>query len=278
MHVWVAGLCLVLVGFLPTAAMAQEPPTLATALSQLQTGPEPDPLPAHTGFPALIRTIGADLVTFPKRRSTWVILGIGAGAALLAHPADGSLNSHLAGSGAVGHFFAPGKWIGSTQLQVATSVGLYVVGRYVLPRGEGEPKANRVSHLAYDLLRAQIVSQALVQGTKFAVRRDRPNGGSRGFPSGHAATAFAVAAVLERHLGYRAAWPTLAVATYVATSRLHDNVHFLSDVVFGSAIGMATGWTVVGRHGRDTYALLPTPVRGGLALTLTRVGPRPARP
>jgi len=56
---------------------------------------------------------------------------------------------------------------------------------------------------------------------------------------------------------------------------LHDNVHFLSDVLFGSAIGMASGWTVVGRHGRDEYALVPTPVRGGFALALTRVPRRP---
>jgi membrane-associated phospholipid phosphatase len=78
--------------------------------------------------------------------------------------------------------------------------------------------------------------------------------------------------VLERHLGYRAALPTLVIASYVATSRLHDNRHFLSDVLFGSSIGMATGWTVVGRHGRNEYTLMPVPVRGGFALALTRVG------
>ena len=99
---------------------------------------------------------------------------------------------------------------------------------------------------------------------------DRPTGECCSFPSGHAATAFAVAAVLERHLSYRAAWPTLVAATYVGASRLHDNRHFLSDVVFGSAIGMATGWTIVGRHGRSEYALLPVPVRGGFALNLMR--------
>jgi len=103
------------------------------------------------------------------------------------------------------------------------------------------------------------------------VRRDRPTGECCSFPSGHAATAFAAASVLERHLGYRAAWPTLLIATYVGVSRLHDNRHFLSDVVFGSSIGMATGWTVVGRHGRNEYALVPVPVRGGMAVALTRL-------
>ena len=30
---------------------------------------------------------------------------------------------------------------------------------------------------------------------------------------------------------------------------------------------MASGWTVVGRHGRDNFALFPTPVKGGVAIT-----------
>jgi membrane-associated phospholipid phosphatase len=77
--------------------------------------------------------------------------------------------------------------------------------------------------------------------------------------------------VLERHLGYRASWPALVGATYVATSRLVDNRHFLSDVIFGAAVGEAAGWTVVGRHGRDQYALQPVPVRGGMMVALIRV-------
>ena len=76
----------------------------------------------------------------------------------------------------------------------------------------------------------------------------------------------AAASVIERHFGFRAAWPTLAIASYVAASRLIDNRHFLSDVMFGSAVGMASGWTVVGRHGRDDFTLVPTPVRGGVML------------
>jgi membrane-associated phospholipid phosphatase len=199
-----------------------------------------------------------------------VILGIGAGAAAIAHPFDDDVNSHLASASAVGWFWAPGKVLGATYTQVAVGTGLYLVGRYALPRAEGDPKTNPMSHLGFDLVRAQIVSQAIVHGMKYAVRRDRPTGECCSFPSGHAATAFAMASVLERHLGYRAAWPTLLAATYVGTSRLHDNRHFLSDVIFGSSVGIATGWTVVGRHGRSDFALVPVPVRGGAEITLTR--------
>jgi membrane-associated phospholipid phosphatase len=230
---------------------------------------QPNPTPAHTGFKALVFETASDFNAFPRRRSTWVILGIGGAAAALAHPVDDDVNSHLAGSRTVRRLFAPGKYIGSVYVQAGTAAGLYVVGRYVMPHAEGEPQTNKVSHLGFDLLRALIVSQAFTQGIKFAVQRDRPTGECCAFPSGHASAAFATASVLERHLGYRGAWPTFVVATYVATSRLHDNRHFLSDVLFGSSLGIASGWTVVGRHGRENYALLPVPVRGGMMVAFT---------
>jgi len=265
----------------PSLAMAQETNTriweqlfTPTALASQDDGAraQEPPAPVHTGLPALVRTTGADFGALPRRRSTWVILGIGSGLALVAHPFDQDFNAHIVGSRTVGRFFAPGKVIGSTWVQAGSAIGLYVVGRYVLAPAQGEPRTNRVSHLGYDLLRAQIVSQVLVQSVKVAVRRDRPTGECCSFPSGHAATAFATAAVLERHFGYRAAWPTLLIATYVGASRLHDNRHFLSDVVFGSSVGMVTGWTIVGRHGRSNYALVPVPVRGGFELAFTRTG------
>ena len=49
-----------------------------------------------------------------------------------------------------------------------------------------------------------------------------------------------------------------------------DNRHFLSDVIFGAALGEAVGWTVVGRHGRSRYALQPVPVPGGMMIALVR--------
>src|SRR5262245_48105223 len=57
--------------------------------------PETPPEPSHTGFGALFRNTVSDFATFPKRKSTWVILGIGAGAAAIAYPIDDELNDSL---------------------------------------------------------------------------------------------------------------------------------------------------------------------------------------
>jgi membrane-associated phospholipid phosphatase len=122
---------------------------------------------------------------------------------------------------------------------------------------------SKASHFGVDLLRAQIVTEGLVEALKFSVRRERPDGSNRqSFPSGHAAVTFAGATVLERHLGWKRAALAYAIATYVAASRLHDNVHYLSDVAFGAAVGTIAARTVA-RHGRDTWTFVPVSVPGG---------------
>ena len=227
---------------------------------QTQKPPEPQ----HTGFGALVRNIGGDFKSFPVRRSTWVILGIGGAAAAIAYPFDDELNEKLEGNETLEKIFKPGKYIGNAYVQMGGAVGTYLIGRYAMKSENG--RTNKVSHLGFDLLRAQILSMSLTYGIKVAVQRDRPNGNCCSFPSGHASVTFATASVLERHFGYRAAWPTFVIAGYVAASRLTENVHFLSDVLFGSALGIASGWTVVGRHGRQDFAVYPVPTRGGVAI------------
>src|SRR5262245_41634109 len=252
------------------AASASVPAAAPIPAAQIPPGPDPHPTPTHTGFRTLLKDTAEDFKAFPKRRSTWVILGVGAGLAAAAHALDDEVESHIVGSQRAEAFFAAGKALGAAYTQVGASLGMYAIGRWVVPRATGADQTNKWSHLGFDLLRAQILSQTVVHTMKYTIRRDRPTGECCSFPSGHAATAFAAASVIERHLGYRFAWRTVAAATYVATSRLVDNRHFLSDVVFGSAVGIATGWTIVGRHGRDSYAFVPVPVRGGMMLALTR--------
>jgi membrane-associated phospholipid phosphatase len=68
------------------------------------------------------------------------------------------------------------------------------------------------------------------------------------WPSGHAATAFALAASLSD--GIDRAWATVLLytaATGVAWSRVNDNRHWLSDVAGGALIGVTSAKLVSGR-------------------------------
>jgi hypothetical protein len=62
--------------------------------------------------------------------------------------------------------------------------------------------------------------------------------------------------------------PAYAFASYVAMSRLHDNRHYLSDVVFGSTVGIISGRTVT-RHGRE-FPVAVTAIPGGALIVYTR--------
>ena len=277
-----AAVALVCVG--PCAALAQESPQ-ETPSNFLRLTPmdlfasdgvltpgqdaskaQPPPQPTHTGVAALVRSTASDFASFPRRRSTWVILAIGAGAASIAYPFDRELNEELVDADGLRTALKPGKYLGYAWVQGGAALGLYLVGRFAMEPESGT-HTNKVSHLGFDLLRANLVTQAFTWGIKGAVRRHRPTGECCSFPSGHASVTFATAAVLERHFGYRASWPMFAIAGYVSASRLTDNRHFMSDVLFGSALGMAVGWTVVGRHGPQTFALLPVALPGGGAIT-----------
>jgi membrane-associated phospholipid phosphatase len=57
---------------------------------------------------------------------------------------------------------------------------------------------------------------------------------TQSFPSGHSASEFSTAAVLSRHCGWKVGVPATVVAAYVATARVKDNRHYLSDVIFGA--------------------------------------------
>ena len=230
--------------------------------SLLQTAAPQDAAPEAAkptrGFvSALIDNLGDDLRHIPRRNSIYFLAGGGA-LALAVHPYDNSINAHFAGSGFVGGFFAPGKYAGSAEVQIGAAVATYVIGRW-----RHQPRAQ---HIGMDMLEAQILAEVIVEATKYAVGRQRPPNpysSDPSFPSGHAAVTFATATVFQQHFGWKAAVPTYLIATYVSMSRLHDNVHYASDVVMGATAGIIIGRSVTW-HGRNTFTLDMAPLPGGL--------------
>jgi len=234
--------------------------------TQQADGKSPETHSSRNVVSAFFHNLGDDIKHLPRRNSVYFLVGGGV-AAWAVHPLDHSVNAHLAGSGFAGTFFAPGQYIGASPVQIGTSVLTYIVGRV-----SDKP---RVRHIGMDLLEAQVLTEGIVELTKAAVRRPRPvnadgttNATGYSFPSGHAAVTFATATVLQQHFGWRWAVPTYLLATYVATSRLHENVHYLSDVVFGATVGIIVGRSVTW-HGRNTFTIAMAPLPGGIGTVIT---------
>lgn len=85
----------------------------------------------------------------------------------------------------------------------------------------------------------------IVQGLKNTTNVMRPDGSdNHSFPSGHTATAFMTATMLNKEYGYKSPWigvGAYSVATATGLMRMANNKHWLSDVLVGAGIGiMAT--------------------------------------
>ena len=79
--------------------------------------------------------------------------------------------------------------------------------------------------------------------------------------------------VLQEHYGWKLGVPAFAIASYTAASRITDNQHWTSDVVFGAALGMVCGRTVTVRLRETKVSIAPLPVRrgGGVLITAQRL-------
>jgi membrane-associated phospholipid phosphatase len=243
-------------------AVAPAPQTTAPVLPAPTFGAPP----AENFTPSLGR-IFADTITDFRRLPSLdsaVILSMGGVAATVGHPADARLSHTFSGSASMRGPFSAGQTIGAATTQLAGAFATYSIGRM-----SGHP---RVAVIGADLIRAQFVSQGVTQAIKLGVGRTRPDGTSMSFPSGHSASAFATAAVLQRHLGWKAGIPAYGLAAYVATSRIQVQRHYLSDVAFGAAIGVIAGRTVTIGHGNARFAVSPAAAPGGAGVNFTWVG------
>jgi membrane-associated phospholipid phosphatase len=136
------------------------------------------------------------------------------------------------------------------------STGGLATGFYLIGRATGNARARETGRLGGEAL----INTALVYSVlKNVSQRPRPTvdgahaeffDGGHSFPSGHAASAWALATVVANEYHERRAVQVGAygLAAAVSVSRYTGRNHFLSDVLVGSAIGYGIGRYVYKTH------------------------------
>jgi membrane-associated phospholipid phosphatase len=160
--------------------------------------------------------------------------------------------------------FQAGNLIGQVAFQIGAGVVTY---------GAGKASGNKkLAYAGRDIVRAQLLSQALVQTLKYTVRRERPDASNnKSFPSGHSASMFATATVLHRHYGWKVGAPAYALGTYVAMARMAWNRHHATDVVMGAGFGIASARTVTMSVAKSKFSVGVQPQAGGASVNFTKI-------
>lgn len=237
----------------PVSAQVPDPPASVVGLPVAE--PTAPPAPAFGG---LFKKTPSDFRGF-LTAETATILMLGGVSAFAGHRADRAVSAAMSGSGQARQLFGPGRYVGGPYFQMGGAFAAYALGRAAGNR--------RLATVGADLVRANLVTQALTQTIKVSTHRSRPDGSAFSFPSGHTSTTFAAATVVQRHFGWEAGVPAYAVATYVGLSRIQQKRHHLSDVAFGAALGIAAGRTVTLGVGRHRLSMSPVAVPGGAGIS-----------
>jgi membrane-associated phospholipid phosphatase len=204
----------------------------------------------------------------PSRTNAVWLIGGGVAAAA-THPADDTVSRRLVSSALADDLLGPGALIGSGAVQLGAGAAAYSIGRIA--------DSPCTAAVGGDLLRAQLVAEALTFAMQYSIRRTRPDNGSGfSFPSGHVSVTFATATVLQQ-FGWKVGAPAYALASYVAVSRIQAERHYLSDVVFGAALGIVAGRAGLGDR-TDRFVLVPSLSRHGAGIFVVSTDRRAVDP
>jgi PAP2 superfamily protein len=237
---------------------------IAAALT-LQSGP---PAPETTAsswtndrpIAHFAQNLKQDVVALPRLETLELLAG-GLVGAVAVHPADMRVDGWAKRSGQ-SSYSSLGSALGEGWFQGSAAIATYTIGR--LNHHE------LAAHVGSDLIRAQLLNGALTTGVKVAAGRTRPSGGPHSFPSGHTSASFASATVLADHFGWKIGIPAYATAGFVGFTRLRDDKHWLSDVIFGATLGVIAGKTVTIGHRRAAFTVMPTVTKDGAGFFLIK--------
>jgi membrane-associated phospholipid phosphatase len=101
---------------------------------------------------------------------------------------------------------------------------------------------------AWTMMTALATTGLVTVGLKGIRDNETPNGKKWAWPSGHTASSFTVASVLDEFYGPEVGIPAYILASLVGWRMMDTGDHWASDVVFGATLGWVVGHTVAGKH------------------------------
>lgn len=236
--------------------LSQTPTTPAQPLA-----PAPAPAAPNNPFSHVLPNLREDFTALPTAQNAGIIAAGGFFAIVFKNNNDDRVHSWVLEQPPPSSAWSFGNFVGDGYTQAGTAVAVWLGGRAA--------KSVRVETTGATLIRAQILNGVLTKGIKIVAQRDRPDGGSHSFPSGHASATFATAAVIHHDYGLTAALPIYALGGFVSYARVRTNHHWLSDVAFGAALGLISGRAA--SHSSPTnWTVAPVKTSGGIALYITR--------
>lgn len=138
-----------------------------------------------------------------------------------------------------------GEW--NDLFSVAGHPAIHIGAAALLYSGSLFAQSSRLHGFSTDLIDALVLTDVSNVSLKHVFDSDRPNGEPLGFPSGHTASSFAAASVVESHFGLFPGLLAYALAGAVGWHRIDARKHELSDVLGGAAIGYVIGKSATGK-------------------------------
>ncbi|MDE2306247.1 MAG: phosphatase PAP2 family protein, partial [Gammaproteobacteria bacterium] len=206
----------------------------------------------------------------------WLYLGGTIVAVGAAHQFDSQVRTHFT-AGVPNALNGKDKY--STRDALPAAAAVAATGVYAMLIDDRAGKAE-----TWSMLEAGALGSSTAFVLKFAAGRERPNQttdpnlwrhGGASFPSIHATAAFAIGTVLAESGNDRYRWVRrilgYGIAAGTGYERLKHNAHWLSDVVAGAALGIASGRFAVHREygGEPAARWQVLPVDGGVMLAYT---------
>ena len=171
-----------------------------------------------------------------SNQTNQLILGSAALAALAATKVDHQVKSYAQTKGLlsndISHFgdMYGGRW------------GHWLLWSSILATSLVNGEKDKMSEKMEFSTLAMVTNGILTEAMKRGFGRKRPNGSCcKSFPSGHTSHSFTIATIVNELYGGQMGVAAYCLAVLVATSRINDNKHYLSDVLFGAGLGTAVG-------------------------------------